>query len=389
VTNQLQHDTTAPAGATTDATPPGRFDWVDAAKGFCMVLVVLLHVAGWYEVEVNEGEPTLWFGVSETFAPLRMPLFFFISGFLAGPSLMRTLAGTRRKTIGLFFVFTIWTLLFVSRLFLPAARGGEDAPSGWDVLLSVLLPTSFWYLWALPVFFLLAWLCVRLLGRFRAWALAPFAVLAIVAPLIDPATAHLLEAPLGRTELGSVAANLVWFYAGVCGGPLWMRIMTRARWWKVGVASAVYAALFALASTTDTLSELKFFLAPAALYAAAGMVALLNMNGRLMGALRRIGQLTLPVYIFHIFAISVLSAVVKLGGITGMIHSGPWSVILPPVLAAVILIASRLLGQLILGSRASWLLSAPDWLVGARPVRAPVSPADQARRGSDLRESRG
>ena len=387
MTDTLPHGTTAATGATTDATRPGRFDWVDVAKGFCMVLVVLLHVAGWYEVEVNEGEPTFWWGFSETFAPLRMPLFFFISGFLAGPALRRTLGGTRRKTIGLLFVCTIWTLLFVSRLFIPAARGGEDAPSGWDVLLSVLLPTSFWYLWALPVFFVLAWLCVRAFGRFRAWALVPFAGLAIVAPLIDPATAHLLEAPLGRSELGSVAANLVWFYAGVCGGPLWMRIMASARWWKVGVASAVYAGLFTLASMTDTLSDLKFFLAPAALYAAALLVALLDMNRLVMRALRRIGQLTLPVYIFHIFAISVLSAVVKLSGITDTIHSGLWALILPPVLAVSILIASRLLGQLILGSRASWLLSAPDWLVGSRSAKAPV--AVTARRGSDLREVRG
>lgn len=355
--------------AATATKPLGRYHWVDAAKGFCMVLVVLLHVAGWYEVEVNQGEPTLWWGFSEAFAPLRMPLFFFISGFLVGPTLVRTLGKTRRKTLGLFFVYALWTLLFVARLFVPAARGGEDAPTVGDALLSVALPSSFWYLWALPVFFLIAWGSSRLLGRFSPWALVPFAALAVIAPVIDPATAHLLEAPLGRSELGSAAANLVWFYLGVCGRPLWIRIMASARWRKFATAAGIYAALFTLAITTDTLGELKFFLAPFALYAAAQILALLNMDRRVFRALRHIGQLTLPVYIFHIFAISALSAVVKLSGLTELIHSDAWSVILPPLLAAAILMVSRLLGQLILGSRAKWLLEAPDWIVGTTVPR--------------------
>lgn len=91
-------------------------------------------------------------------------------------------------------------------------------------------------------------------------------------------------------------------------------------------------------------------------------------------ALRWVGQLTLPVYIFHIFAISALSAVVKLSGLAPMLDSPLWAIILPPVLAFAILIVSRKLGHLILGSRVSWLLSAPDWIVGPpAPRKVPAS----------------
>lgn len=351
----------------------GRFEWVDAAKGFCMVLVVLLHVSGWYETEVNNGEPTLWWTFSEAFAPLRMPLFFFISGFLVAPSLGRSLGRTRRKTIGIYSVYLIWTALFVARLLVPAARGGEDLPSVGDTLITLAMPSSFWYLWALPVFFLVAWVCHRLLGRFSALALAPFAILAVFAPLIDPATANVLQAPLGRLEIGSVAANLVWFFAGVVGRPVWLRVMENAKWWKFAVSAGIYAGFFTIATMTDTVVELKFFLAPFALFAAAQIVALVNMRAGLLRALRWVGQLTLPVYIFHIFAISALSAVVNLSGITSAIHSPVWAIILPPVLSILILMVSRKIGQLILGSRASWLLSAPDWMVGkAEPKKLPA-----------------
>ena len=55
-----------------------RIEYIDAMRGFTMVLVVLTHVSsfglGMY------GSDT--FSYSKIFAEFRMPLFFFVSGFV-------------------------------------------------------------------------------------------------------------------------------------------------------------------------------------------------------------------------------------------------------------------------------------------------------------------
>jgi uncharacterized membrane protein YcfT len=59
-----------------------RVDWVDYAKGICIVMVVMMHST--LGVEAAAGE-TSWMGALVAFAkPFRMPDFFLISGlFLA------------------------------------------------------------------------------------------------------------------------------------------------------------------------------------------------------------------------------------------------------------------------------------------------------------------
>src|SRR3954462_6245576 len=59
-----------------------RVDWVDYAKGFCIVMVVMMHST--LGVEAAAGE-TSWMHHAVAFAkPFRMPDFFLISGlFLA------------------------------------------------------------------------------------------------------------------------------------------------------------------------------------------------------------------------------------------------------------------------------------------------------------------
>ena len=135
-----------------------RLDWPDVAKGFCMVLVVLWHVALWMRDEFGGATAVApWAVVAHYFSPLRMPLFFFISGFLSARALARPLQESRRRTIGLYYLYSLWTCLFLSRLFIPQARDGGQAPSLSDLALSLLMPTSYWYLWALPAFFIFTW----------------------------------------------------------------------------------------------------------------------------------------------------------------------------------------------------------------------------------------
>ena len=68
---------------TTTAMAPGakkapRMEWLDAMRGFTMILVVAYHVSliG-FDQSIKESS------VLPLFVLFRMPLFFFISGFLA------------------------------------------------------------------------------------------------------------------------------------------------------------------------------------------------------------------------------------------------------------------------------------------------------------------
>lgn len=55
----------------------GRIQWIDAMRGFSMLLVVLGHVL--MNMGVGGYESTL----SCIFLTFRMPLFFFVSGFFS------------------------------------------------------------------------------------------------------------------------------------------------------------------------------------------------------------------------------------------------------------------------------------------------------------------
>lgn len=62
----------------TPAKPKARMEWLDAMRGFTMILVVAYHVAQFGFAESEQTSVSLPFLVL-----FRMPLFFFVSGFLA------------------------------------------------------------------------------------------------------------------------------------------------------------------------------------------------------------------------------------------------------------------------------------------------------------------
>src|SRR5271169_6712513 len=67
----------APLGRSGQSGP-GRVDWVDYAKGICIVMVVMMHsVLG---VELAAGQTGFMHLLVAFAKPFRMPDFFLISG---------------------------------------------------------------------------------------------------------------------------------------------------------------------------------------------------------------------------------------------------------------------------------------------------------------------
>lgn len=62
----------------TMADAPGRIGYIDAMRGFTMVLVVFFHALLFMHPDAADSSP-----VSSVLMSFRMPLFFFVSGFFA------------------------------------------------------------------------------------------------------------------------------------------------------------------------------------------------------------------------------------------------------------------------------------------------------------------
>ncbi|WP_438765386.1 acyltransferase family protein [Kushneria sp. TE3] len=144
-----------------------RIEWIDAAKGACILAVILYHFNIFIYQGVHEGHAiaTVWnIGIS-ALKPLRMPLFFLISGYLASTGITRRSWGRIRtkKIASLLWVYVLWSVIYwaaVSHL-LPANPWHDssfDAGLTLPLLLERMLTAniSLWYLYALVLYFVLA-----------------------------------------------------------------------------------------------------------------------------------------------------------------------------------------------------------------------------------------
>ncbi len=141
---------------------PARLEWLDALRGFTMVLVVAYHVA------------TKSFGESEKLAAslpllvlLRMPTFFFVSGFLAYKAGFRwTVPASLSLAWGKVKVQLIPTFVFLFAFIVVRGSGF------WHTLGQCMAsPTKggYWFTWVLLQMFVVYYF-VCLLAKGRTWA---------------------------------------------------------------------------------------------------------------------------------------------------------------------------------------------------------------------------
>src|SRR5437588_8039636 len=143
----------------TTAEPPtasaaaGRIDWVDHAKGFCILLVVMMHST--LGVELAAGREG-WMHALVAFAkPFRMPDFFMISGLFLGRVIDRDWRTyLDRKVIHFAYFYVLWvTIQFIIKAPTFAAQEGW-ARVGYDYLEAFIEPFgTLWFIYLLPIFF--------------------------------------------------------------------------------------------------------------------------------------------------------------------------------------------------------------------------------------------
>ncbi|MFG2075250.1 acyltransferase family protein [Nonomuraea maritima] len=350
-----------------------RTKWADTAKGACILLVVLWHVVmkDYLQIDWHLSIPVTgaWGTVTEQLLPLRMPLFFTISGMFAVGAVSRpwpVLA--RTKVAGFYGLYALWLLIHTALL---AFAPGFDTARAADLtgLLEQLTitPSNLWYLYALALYFAVA-KAVRRLP-------APV-VLGAAFVLSAAASAGLLDQPGDR---GGVYKNLVFFLAGMYLRPAVERLAATATWRRLGVSGVLFAV--ALVAMRVTGADTWFGVWPAACVVAAvlGVTAasLVSRWDALGDRLAALGRTTLPVYVIHMPVLALLHRALvpplsaDMNGTVRLLLS----VVEPVLVTAAVTAVCLLLHRALLKAHAGWLFQLP-WAAD-RGRRARGSAGDQ------------
>lgn len=179
----------------TESKP--RIDWVDYAKGICIILVVFMHANG--GVEKLVGTQTLFNGFIAWAKPFRMPDFFLISGlFLASRIDQPWHRYFDAKVLHFAYFYFLW--MAIQHIFKDVARGETDM-SGLSHYASGLIQPfdTLWFIYLLAVFFV-----VVKLTR----GISPVAMFAFGAWL------EMLPIETGSILIDEFSARFVYFYVG-------------------------------------------------------------------------------------------------------------------------------------------------------------------------------
>ncbi|HEY3679645.1 MAG TPA: acyltransferase family protein [Bradyrhizobium sp.] len=203
--------------AVTDrsALPAGeRVDWVDYAKGICIVMVVMMHsVLG---VEAAAGH-TGFMHLAVMFAkPFRMPDFFLISGLFISVVIDRDWrVYLDRKVVHFAYFYVLWVTIQFG--FKAPAFAAETSWShaGYLYLESFIEPFgTLWFIYLLPIFFVVI-KATRRMPPLLIWAVA--------------ATLETMHVVTGWTVIDEFAARFVYIYSGYLFARYVFALSDRAR----------------------------------------------------------------------------------------------------------------------------------------------------------------
>src|SRR5277367_6510031 len=191
-----------------------RVDWVDYAKGICIIMVVMMHsVLG---VELAAGE-TGFMHLFVSFAkPFRMPDFFLISGLFLPLVINRDWRTyLDRKVVHFAYFYVLWvTIQFGFK------APGFAAETSWSHAAFLYLESfiepfgTLWFIYLLPVFFVVTKLTRNV---------TPLAVWAVAAAL------EMAHVATNWTVIDEFCTRFVYFYSGYLFADTVFALADRAR----------------------------------------------------------------------------------------------------------------------------------------------------------------
>jgi uncharacterized membrane protein YcfT len=196
------------------AGPPVRVDWVDYAKGICIVMVVMMHsVLG---VEAASGQTGFMHWLVMFAKPFRMPDFFLISGLFLSVVIDRDWRTyLDRKVVHFAYFYLLWVTIQFGFKAPSFAAETNWSHVGYLYLESFVEPFgTLWFIYLLPIFFV-----VTKLSRNAP----PLAIWFVAAAL------EMAHVATGWTTIDEFCARFVYFYSGYWWATYVFALSDRAR----------------------------------------------------------------------------------------------------------------------------------------------------------------
>jgi uncharacterized membrane protein YcfT len=349
---------------------PVRAGWADVAKGVCIILVVFWHVITKHVHFVDwgsaDGIASLWAVFSTQLLPLRMPLFFLISGlFAAGATFAPTWSKAGRRIGMLFSLYVLWLTVQTFALWLIAPEfDTARAHNVLDYLAELTIsPTNLWYLLALGWYLIIA----------RATRKVP-APIVLGAAFVIAAVASTGVLPDSLGNLWQVFQNLIFFLLGVRMRDLVKRIAASVNVWKALAAGLAFAVGIGAVGYLNARGWFGVWtlLCLVAVYLGLSWCILFDRwLPRGMSPLRWIGQNTLPIYVIHMLPLAAIDRIVRGTGAEGALANAPMALVYPVFMTALVIAICLLVHNLLNRIARGFLFNPLVYL----PKKEPAVPA--------------
>lgn len=286
--------------------------WINQIKGLCICLVVIYHsVITFYphlttfQHPLSEILSKCWIYLNLYLAPFRMPVFFFISGYLIRRYIDSVTWTTclDKRIWSIAWVLVLWgvvqwlALVALNNWLAPQRDLNHTANAAYADSISdfthgmLTASTSLWYLYALIVYFVLC----KLFSRWAAPLLALFVVLSVAINYV----------PTPWWGMNSVIRNLPYYSLGAWFGATlmaWIKEVLLRRHSMLFLVSTIVAAVAWLANVSLLLSLLSIVLIMKLFYQFE-----LRFGMRESGPLSVIGANTIAIYTTHRILVELFS----------------------------------------------------------------------------------
>lgn len=320
-----------------------RVEWIDAAKGIAIILVVLHHAI---LRAVEQGvDASGWLEITGVLQTLRMPLFFVCAGLFAGSWIARPWRELMRGKVLLFgWVFVLWVVIQYAAVAAITLEPGNPL----RIVRYMVMPVDGWFLYILAFFFISAKLLASVDLRIQLGVSGLMSALWL---------SNLMP---GR-EIGwsGYVGFLFFFLLGALGRDVILARASRISIWLGISLVALWLGAYVAMDQFGMTGTFGFSFGLRILALAAG-IAVATWFTRAEG-LRRLGAATMPIYVSHIiWLVAFFKLVDLLAG--DLIDSRPAGWLMPPIAAAVALTLGRLLGRFAPRVGLGWLFETPNWL---------------------------
>src|SRR5579863_2958286 len=333
---------------------PGRIDWVDYAKGICIVMVVMMHsVLG---VELAAGASGFMHPLVAFAKPFRMPDFFLISGLFLPRVIERDWRTfLDRKVIHFAYFYALWVTIQFGFKAPAFAAETSWAHAGYLYLESFVEPFgTLWFIYLLPIFFVVT-KATRALPPPLIWGCAALLEMAHIAT--------------GWTVIDEFAARFVYFYSGYWLASHVFALSDRAREQPLLALAAL--AFWAVLNESLVKAGLGEWPAISLILGLAGACAIVTTGtllarARWLGFVRFCGEHSIVIYLAFCLPMAATRTLLLRAGI---IHDvGAMSL----VVTIIALFGALAIWRLALRFGANFLFERPDafWIAPKKPAAA-------------------